>query len=250
MAKQTGIIPLQGTIGNVTFTKRGKSNKAQEKTSVPAGRFASNKNFDRVRENAAEFTSAANGGKVLRLAFRSQLKDFSGRGLATRMHSVMMQVVRGDKTHARGERNVVEGALELLEDFDFGKKILKVILDVNYVPSVDRLTGNLKVDIPSFIPREKLIPAPGTTHFKIFAAAADIDFATGKFLVDAKSTEGMVWDENPTDPISLTKVLTPSSLNPLFLVLGIQFYQEVNGALYSLKGNDFNAAAIVKTDMV
>jgi hypothetical protein len=247
MAKQTGIVPLQGTIGNITFSKSGKKNRASEKLVVSPSRFASNPKFDRVRENAAEFSKAANGGKVLRLALRDMLKSFADKSTLTRVHGIMMQVVKGDAVHARGLRNVTDGALELLENFDFNaKKILKRTLDVDYASGIDRATGIMKVEIPAFIPREKLVPAPGATHFKILSAAAEIDFETGFSKVVAQNTEGLIWDENPTNPITLTPTVTPNSVHPLLLVLGIQYYQEVNGLLYALKGSDFNSLAVVK----
>jgi hypothetical protein len=49
-----------------------------------------------------------------------------------------------------------------------------------------------------------------------------------------------------TAAISLTNALTANSTHSLFLVLGIQFYQEVNGVQYSLRNGAFNALSIVK----
>jgi hypothetical protein len=39
--------------------------------------------------------------------------------------------------------------------------------------------------------------------------------------------------------------VTANSTNPLFLLLGIEFYQEVNGEMYSLRNGGFNSLAIV-----
>jgi hypothetical protein len=33
---------------------------------------------------------------------------------------------------------------------------------------------------------------------------------------------------------------------PLFLVVGVEFYQQVNGALYSLKNGQYNSVTLVK----
>jgi hypothetical protein len=44
--------------------------------------------------------------------------------------------------------------------------------------------------------------------------------------------------------------LSPGSQLPLFLVLGIEFYQEVNGEEYPLKNGSFNALSIVKASGV
>jgi hypothetical protein len=41
-----------------------------------------------------------------------------------------------------------------------------------------------------------------------------------------------------------------NSTHPLFLLLGISFYQQVNGKNYSLKNGAFNALSIVKVSGV
>ena len=48
--------------------------------------------------------------------------------------------------------------------------------------------------------------------------------------------------------INLANAVTPASTHPLFLVLGIEFYQEVNGQMYPLKNGAFNALALVKVN--
>src|SRR5258708_36725152 len=102
----------------------------------------------------------------------------------------MMEVAKGDPINARGLRNVTDGDLGLLESFEFNeKKMLKVILGVDYSANIDRASGSMKIEIPSFIPREKLVPAPGATHFKILSAGAEIDFDKGWFLVDVQNSQ-------------------------------------------------------------
>lgn len=251
MPKQTGIAPLQGTIGNITFSKRGKNNHAQEKTHVAPNRFLEDPRFARARENAAEFTRAAAGGRVLRLAFKSMLKDFKDKSMSTRMHSIMTQVVKSDPVNARGLRTVTDGNLALLEGFDFnGKNSLKEFFDVAYTVVIDRVAGTLNADIPAFIPLQKIPSAPGSTHFKLIATAAEIDFETEAVVVNVQSSASLIWGDTAIAPVALRCTVTPNSTLPLFLALGIQYYQEVNGLLYPLKGSAFNSMAIVKVNDV
>ena len=55
MAQQSGIIPLKGTLGNITFYKSKEGYLAREKGGVSAERIASDPAFQRTRENGAEF---------------------------------------------------------------------------------------------------------------------------------------------------------------------------------------------------
>jgi hypothetical protein len=52
-----------------------------------------------------------------------------------------------------------------------------------------------------------------------------------------------------TNNIVLNNMVPANSTLPLFLALGVEFYQEVNGVLYRLRDGSFNAAAIVKVSV-
>ena len=62
MARQTGIIGIQGTVGGLVFSKNG--NISQKPASDKAA-FASAQSRARTRENAAEFGLAAKYSKRL-----------------------------------------------------------------------------------------------------------------------------------------------------------------------------------------
>jgi len=75
MAKQKGIIKLEGTIGEITFYKSQDGFLAKGKGGIPADRIANDPNFQRTRENGAEFGNAGRAGKVLRNAIRGLLQN-------------------------------------------------------------------------------------------------------------------------------------------------------------------------------
>ena len=68
MARQKGIIKLDGTIGDITFYKSQDGYLAREKGGVSADRIANDPNFQRTRENGEEFGRAGKAGKMLRMA--------------------------------------------------------------------------------------------------------------------------------------------------------------------------------------
>ena len=55
MAKQKGILKLDGTIGGITFYKSQDGYLAREKGGVDGNRIATDPNFQRTRENGSEF---------------------------------------------------------------------------------------------------------------------------------------------------------------------------------------------------
>ncbi len=248
MAKQKGIIKLEGTIGDVTFYKSTQDGfLARGKGGVSGDRIATDANFQRTRENGAEFGAAGKAGKVLRKAIRVLLQNASDSRMVSRLTQEMVKVIQMDATNPRGLRNVIDGEAELLQGFDFNKNgKLGTTLFAPSTPAIDRVAGTLTVDIPAFIP-QNLIDAPGgTTHFKIVSAGAEIDFEAGKFVVATSETAVLPWDSNATAVINLANAVTANSTHPLFLALGISFYQQVNGQMYALKNGAFNALELVK----
>ncbi|SHM51112.1 hypothetical protein SAMN05444266_108324 [Chitinophaga jiangningensis] len=85
MARQSGIIPLKGTIGNITFYKTKAGHLAREKGGVDASRITTDPAFIRTRENGAEFGRAGKAGKLLRTAFRALLLNIGDSYMSSRL---------------------------------------------------------------------------------------------------------------------------------------------------------------------
>jgi hypothetical protein len=251
MARQDGIIKLKGTIADICFYKSQDGYIARQKGGVAGSRIASDPAFARTRENGAEFGRAGKAGKLLRTAIRPMLQNASDSKMVSRLTSEMVKVLHADTINQRGQRNVMDGKLELLEGFEFnilGK--LGTTLYAPYTADITRLDGALTVSIPSFVPQNMIAAPEGASHFKIVSAGAEVDFDNNTYKVVAKASDLLPWDATATTAISLANTLSPGSQLPLFLVLGIEFYQEVNGEEYPLKNGSFNALSIVKVSGV
>src|ERR1044071_8134387 len=109
MAQQKGIIPLQGTLGNITFYKSKDGFMAREKGGLDANRIANDPAFQRTRENGAEFGRAGRAGKLLRAALPALIQNISDGRMIARMVKEMMKVIKADTTNPRGYRNVIDG---------------------------------------------------------------------------------------------------------------------------------------------
>jgi hypothetical protein len=158
-----------------------------------------------------------------------------------------VEVVKADTVNARGLRNAIDGEAELLEGFEFnidGK--LATTFYAPYTATIDRATGSLTISIPSFVPLNMIKVLGETTHFKLVSAGAAVDFEGGTYVTDAKESAIQPWDESTLAAVNLTHAVPANSPHPLFLVSGVEFYQEVNGTMYTLKNGTFNALSIVK----
>jgi hypothetical protein len=247
MARQKGIIKLKGTIGDITFYKTQDGHLAREKGGIDASRIKNDPAFQRTRENGSEFGRAGKAGKILRTALRALLLNSSDGRMVSRLTQAMVKVIQADVTSVRGLRNVIDGEAELLTGFEFNiRGKLGTSLFAPFVGVIDRTTGEITVDLASFIPSNMIAAAAGTTHFKIISAGAEVDFEAETFVATNSETAIMPWDITPTVAISHTNLVTPNSTKPLFLALGVEFYQQVNGTMYPLKNGSYNPLSLVK----
>ena len=249
MARQTGVITLKGTIGSVSFYKSRDGHMAREKGGVDGNRIKNDAAFQRTRENGAEFGRAGRASKILRDAVRVIMQNAKDRRVVSRMTTIMVKVIQMDQVNTRGLRNVIDGEATLLEGFEFNSNApLGTTLYGPFVSTINRVAGTLDISIAPFIPANLIAAAGGATHFKIATAGAEIDFSNEVFVTDNQESAILPWDNNATAALNLSNVVTANSVHPLFLLLGIQFFQDVNGVKYPLKNGAFNALQIVKVD--
>jgi len=248
MARQKGIIKLKGTIGDITFYKTSQDGHlAREKGGIEASRIASDPAFQRTRENGAEFGRAGKAGKMLRTALRGLLINSADGRMVGRLTQRMVKVIQADAVNERGKRNVIDGEAELLLGFEFNiRGKLGTTLYAPYVANIDRGNGSLTVDIDSFIPINMIAAPSGTTHYKIISGGAEIDFEAETFDVKTSDSGILPYDALPTATINQSNVVNAGSTKPLFLAIGLEFYQEINGQMYALKNGAYNPLALVK----
>jgi len=248
MPKQKGTHRLKGTMGNLTYYKDQDGFKVKEKSEIEKSRIQTDPAFELTRQNGTEFGKAAKSGKLIRMAFRTLLLNTADNRVTSRMTQKARTVLGTDATSGRGARTVVKGDLELLEGFDFNiKSPLSTCLFATYSIAVDRAAGTVTVSIPSFVPVNKIVSPTGATHCRIVAGGAAIDFDNSTIDSDDKEVYAEIkLDGTATQAITLQHAVKANTTLPIFAVLGIEFFQELNGTLYSMKNGGFNSLTLVK----
>ncbi|MDX2361561.1 MAG: hypothetical protein QNK23_12195 [Crocinitomicaceae bacterium] len=247
MARQKGIIKLDGTIGGITFYKTQDGYLAKEKSGVEADRIKNDPAFERTRENGMEFGTSAKSGKLLRDAIRTMMQNASDGRVTSRLTKLMTQIKNLDATSERGQRTVGTGmvtseAKALLNGFNFNDKaILGSILFNPY--NVDPATG--VITLTGLVPINEISATPGATHIALRGAWAKIDFATGETDVQQSNVVNLSIDATLTDVILTPAAVATGTGNDVFLLM-IEFFQEVNGNQYTLKNGSYNALSIVE----
>ncbi|OAD91507.1 hypothetical protein A7A78_03165 [Aequorivita soesokkakensis] len=247
MARQVGLLKLVGTLGDISFYKSFYGFLARAKTGVDRQTILRDPRFRRTRENASEFGRAAKAGKLLRDAIRPVLKNAKDSMTVQRLTQKMVKVLQADPANKRGKRTVTQGELGLLKGFDFNINArLDNTLQISFQTVINPVSGIILLTLNSFRPITDIKVPTGTTHFKILFGAAALNFETIKFLFSHKDSGILSYDGNAVSIDTIFIKLSPNLSWPIFLVLGIEFYQEVNGAYYSLEDGAFNALGIIE----
>jgi hypothetical protein len=249
MAKFTGIIPMRGTIENMTYAHTKYGIIVRKKTSMDRTRVISDPKFQRTRENMLEFGTARKAGSLLYRAFRTSLPQARETSTSIRMATNMRAALELDTTNARGYRTVTDGDLGLIENFEFNEQSrLSAVLQAPFTPSITRATGELEVQVPAYDTLTAIAAPQGATHLRIVATGVEADFVNKHFVADIQRSGYLALTPGASSPVTLTTTVTANSTKPLFLGLGIEFFQELNGVKYPLKDGTSNCHTIVKVD--
>ena len=244
MAKQTGMILLEGPIGNMNCYKSKYGHIAREKSSVDGKRIARDPAFQRTRENASEFGNASAAGGLLRRTLQPLLYKKSDGTLPSRLTAAMTRIVKTDPVSARGKRKVLAGNLQMLKGFELNANArLGAVFSMPVKTSIHALTGMMDISISSFVPEGVISFPPGATHFAIISAGIALNFEKKEWRRDIQKT-GMFSADRVTDPIHLVIHTDTVDQQALFLVMGIEFFQELNGNFYPLQNGSFNGLVV------
>jgi hypothetical protein len=241
-----------GCTGQPIINSNSKIKKMAKTTStsgVSGERVKTDSAFERTRENMAEFGRAGKAAKLLRSIFRDVTINAKDRITQARLAKVTSRIIATDPVNERGARTVNNGDLLQLQGFHFNARAgISDSLFVRCPINFNRASGEVTVNIPAFVPRNMVQQASGTTHFRIVAAAAAINFDTEQYEYAMQGTPELPYNSDPTQAVTLTLTLPANSTDTVLAVLGIEYYQRVNTRSYALKSGDHNATSIVLVD--
>ncbi|AXY76187.1 hypothetical protein D3H65_20310 [Paraflavitalea soli] len=236
MPKQISpIVKLKGAIDDISFYKTQDGFMARQKTAISADRIKTDPKFDLLRRAGQEFGTGGKAGKLFRDIWNTELNKARDNRVTSRVTQAMVAVLQSDPTSDLGLRRVENGDLTLLQGFEFNIGVpFAACVKTQFPHTIDRVSGQVRVNLVSHIPRLEIAPPDNATHYSIFAAAAAIDFATGEYSITRQSSASLPWDNDPTVASVLQMAVLPATTLPIFLLLGVEFVKLVNGKSYPL----------------
>ena len=247
MPKQNGFLKVEGTMGDVSFYKKGEDFFIRSKGGVSKERILTDPAFKRTRENGTEFGTITSAGRLFRNANAILIKKAYDGTLNTRLTHLLAKVKNADLVSVRGQRNITGGLTTpegkaFLRGFDFNSRSqLRSIFAAPY--TLDIATG--KLGLTDFIPAEQVDAPPHATHVGLQTAFVHVDFGTQLSEVAYSPMEILPVNMTSVN-LSITPSLVPAATGTLFYVFLVEFWQEVNGVQYALNDKTVNALTVLE----
>jgi hypothetical protein len=236
MARVTGPFKITGTIDGINFYQDGGVNYARKAGGGFDGDAIKNKDsMIRVRENASEFGHSAAVKSTFMRVLHPYLSKLKGRKLHSGMTSLFVQIKNFDPVSERGVRRVAQG----LTTTD-GRNLL---LTYSYPErfTVDQVLGNrFDVDMTTHSCSCSDFDVSGisfpefATHVGLLYGVVVMDFEAIEaqaFLAE----EYFIAKNDSNHSIVLNPVNEPAGTGVRIAVMGVRFYQEVNGVMTKLE---------------
>lgn len=247
MARQESFIKLKGRVGDLSFYKSGGEYFARTKGGVDGERIRTDPRFERTRENGREFQRAVKAGKLLRDAFSERIFLTADRGMSGRLTSALSKVVKSDQESIRGERNVMNGELGILNGFEFNKGAnLEGIFLGRYNSQV--ADGIASAELEPFSPSTSIRKPEAATHAQLVMVAGNFNFNELTSSVASAQSDTFDLSEIEQEVVSLNVEVPEVEGGTGLVMLGLTFWQQVNGQLYKLNNGARNALRIVAVE--
>jgi hypothetical protein len=188
-------------------------------------------------------------GKLLREALFTAIDSVRHPSLNGMMIKVLHATAKTDKQSKAHCRHAAAGDLSLLEEFEFNDQLsLDQALPVKFVHSLGVETGNVRLEIPSFIARRKKGFPKEATHFRIMSCGVAVDFANKDFNRHASASELLPIGKQTPGPICLEHQLKAKAGEVMFHVMGVEFFKVENGKSKLLKWGAMRIVVVARKE--
>lgn len=226
--------------GTYAFRKRGGVSKEQLETDP---------SFAAVRKNLQDFGRAGKAGGLIKTAFKPLTPKAANSELFPRLTKLCKAVIKSDLEHERGSRSMKFGDMNLLAGFDFNPTgALGSTFIVPFSHSLDRVTRQVDIDLPEFIPANMIVPPPNATHFRLKIAAAAFNFEEGKYVLATGISSELPLDDALTAPLTISAQLPANNTDPVLIALGIEFLLQEGNFQYPVNNSKFNCLQLIGVD--
>ena len=247
MAVQTGPNTFRGKLGPITGYFRNNKHMIRRSSSLCLDQMLRNPGSTNTFKNALEMGSAISGGSLIRTDLRGLLMRGKDSQHHNRLSGLLRRALNTEPVHRKGERSLQYCDLTSLRGYNFNLKgLLNSCFKSSYNGFINRKSGVALLKMESFVPTTHLKKPDGATHFEIISICSEINFEAKTNVNTTNKTVIRKITNTPTGSIELVHNFKPKSTNQILLMMGIRFYQDINGELLQITGREFSPLSIVE----
>lgn len=240
MAKQIGF-KFSGSMGGVTFYQMNGQGYARQKKQSDKKRFHQKGRYEGAKRMNEEFAQASRMSAAFRYALAPMLNGINTGYLPSRLTALFRKVIATDPVNGLGERQLFQGDIELLEGMEMGhSQRLDRQLTRRPGIQVSPESQTVKLDFSQTGTIDKKSLPEGATHYRMVPALVLLAEDTTS-SANSHFDEGLEFIPIGEDMAKLGTVNLEYTASPaerlLHVLLGIYYYQEVNGKFHPLQGS-------------
>lgn len=246
MARQKGLVVLNGTIGDLNFYVREGEALVRKAGGGFTSKAIKNKpSMIRVRENSSEFGGCMVATKHFKIAIVSLLCLFKDGKRHQRLAQLFTQIKDCDSVSERGKRNVGSGILT-----DEGKAKLAgyVISSRGNLFKLLHQHHSFEWDMNGFVinnfSSSDVNFPKGATHLEVIVGWLVFDF--GSYDYSFYKSDRVLVGTDYTEPIlQIAPTVLPEGLGSRVGLVFLRFIENINGVNYPLKAIGDTALEVV-----
>lgn len=246
MAKQRGLIKMEGLIDELSFYKWKGKYVVRRKGGASRDRIKNDPAFARTRENNMEFAWASGAAKLIRMSLNEIMGHDKWFLLHGRLTQMMLTVLRSNTTSDRGKRCFSNGDLSALQGFNFNAEAdFNAIFYPKYTVSTNLESGIITATVEAFVPMLEVNSPEDATHIQLTLAGVEMDFKANEYRTNIERSHFIAMENERQEMIKITVTIPDNGGKIRLGVLALGFYQEVNGKMYVLKNMKYKALKII-----
>lgn len=178
--------------------------------------------FNKTRLLAGEFAQMAACTKLIHTAF---CQDNGIKYKPRRLHGLLNTILQQDEVNVCGSRNLLKGDCSLLEEFNFNdQSSLEDVCSLEWDIDLQPETGEVMLQLPSFVPEYYFRPPAGISHARILLLSASFNFVQMNYTMATSKTSLIPMKRIHFPATVLRTKNQPQAGHLLITALGIKWY--------------------------
>ncbi|MBS1644455.1 MAG: hypothetical protein JST36_05390 [Bacteroidetes bacterium] len=224
MPKQSGPLPIEGTLGDLIFYKTIHGHLVRRKGNLNKERVSTEAAFEGSRKASSEFGRAGAASGLLRNEIKKHCPYVGDGQTHARLSKLFGEIIRADKTQPVGQRQVQLENIAPLKQFEWKQDHPLSRSFWGQCGGSMSPEGKLCITMNAFDPKRDLAWPHGATHAVLSVVCLSANFSERSIVSDAAQSTPLA-KNNIAVNLSLNCQIPILDNNIVLAGIGVQFFE-------------------------